>query len=227
MPTAGQSIVCFLDVLGFANMVQQDVSSDVPKHADKLRNVVTGIRWSANEAAFEVHQFSDSIVIAASYSPAAVVQLVALVSESQFMSVERQVLLRGGIALGRHFFDDGFLYSEALVAAYRIEVDRARYPRVIVDENVIALVRGTEQALVPELETLLLRDRDNAVFVDYIDHRDIAAHEEALKQLIAAADLNDVSVFEKYDWLVRYHNFTVTTRGLAAVDFGLADIRRL
>lgn len=224
---AGQSIVCFIDVLGFASMVEEDASLGSPRHADKLRAVVARIRSTAGAAGFEVHQFSDSIVIATGYSTAAISGLIGLVSEMQYESVERHVLLRGGVALGHHSFEDGLLYSEALVAAYRIEVGKARYPRIIVDENVVALMRGTEPLRVTELECLVLRDRDGAIFIDYLGDRNLGVHETALRDLMGEANLNEVSIFEKYDWLVRYHNFSMSARGLADVDFGLANIRRL
>jgi hypothetical protein len=224
---AGQSLVCFLDVLGFASMVEEDASLESPRHAQKLAGVVAAIRAGAAAAGFEVHQFSDSIVIATTYSAAVVARLIAVVSESQYAAVERHILLRGGMALGQHSFNNGFLYSEALVAAFRLEVGKARYPRIIIDENVVKLLSGTEPSRLPEIKQLVLRDRDGVLFLDYLASRNLPQHEAAVKRLITESDLANVGIFEKYDWLVRYHNYVSAKRSLGVIDFGLANIREL
>jgi hypothetical protein len=224
---AGQSLVCFLDVLGFARMVEVDASLDSPLYAANLEGVVSAIRGRAAKAGFEVHQFSDSIVIATTYSAAIVSCLVSVVCESQYLAVERHILLRGGIALGQYTFSNGFLYSEALVAAYRLEVQKARYPRVIVDENVVTLLRGTEPAALPQIKGSVLRDRDGALFLDYLAGQDLTQHEAAVRKLMTDSDLSDVGIFEKYDWLVRYHNYVGAKQGISAMDFGLASIGEL
>ena len=60
----------------------------------------------------------------------------------QWLALTSRLLLRGAISIGRHCPQLGFMFSQGLVAAYRLESGTARYPRVLVDVNLIELMKN-------------------------------------------------------------------------------------
>jgi hypothetical protein len=124
----------FLDLLGYRGLMKEK-ASEAPKWlyaaiSDALREA----EGLYPEVA--VRLLSDSIHI---HSPANclrnffdLVNVVQLVCKS-FMS--KGVLVRGGIAEGKHFTSNEVIVSEALVDAYTLECEHAVYPRILIENG--------------------------------------------------------------------------------------------
>ena len=207
-------VVAFLDVLGFAQFVESDARAPTPIYLNKLVESLSEARKSTPLEELELRSFSDSIVVTSPLDREMVIKLVSSVIGLQRAFVARGVLVRGGLAFGKHYADAESMYSEALVRAYRIERDLARFPRVVIDEQLIDWFVNDEsaaQGAKGEFRALLLKDRDGAVFANYLDHDLIAAH----AALIASYELDALtaSVLEKLQWLATYHNHVATAAG--------------
>src|SRR5690606_32881636 len=155
----------------------------------------------------DLRSFSDSIVLSAPLVPDAVVKLVLSVVGLQRIFTRRSVLVRGGIAMGKHFADQDSIYSEALVRAYRLEHEHARFPRIIYDIDLLDWFMNDEacsQESKAKVAELLLRDRDGKIFSHYLCPDLIAVHAD----LISSYQSQKVtaSVLEKVQWLASYHN---------------------
>jgi len=83
------------------------------------------------------------------------------------------ILLRGGISIGGHKEDNNMIFSEALVKAYKIEKDKAVTPRILIDSEIIELIKNeiaTQQiddiAMFNELYgKSIIRDWDKEYFI--------------------------------------------------------------
>lgn len=199
-------MVAFIDILGFSSFISDDAQSIEPARLLELRQLLASVKSSAVE--LDVRAFSDSIIISAPLEVTAVVQLLKTTLDLQSRFVSNGVLVRGGIAFGKHYSDDTLIYSEALIRAYELEKDKARFPRILVASDLLDWYFHNESTK-PEdadlVKSILLVDRDNFTFIDYLQVEAIESHLRVigLYKIYNATP----SVLEKIQWLCQYHNF--------------------
>lgn len=199
------NLVAFIDLLGFTSMVKSDLESPKgsEKYLDRLFRVHNRTRsLFEKELKLNLVQFSDSVVIATPYLPEKLPIFIEVISKYQFDLFCEGILARGGIALGKHFYEDGFMYSLGLIEAYKIESSISRYPRTIVSPDLLNLVY-------PMLEfpkdILLIRESDGYFFIDYLVHSEEEKISIYLTQLENKIDrMDNSSIKEKYIWLAEY-----------------------
>ena len=121
------SMIAFIDVLGFSNMVNQSVED-----AEKVRRLTAALNslyeriweWEADgyDSSFAFTQFSDSIVISAlagtTDSFEMLQQLLLGVTE---LADNYEILVRGGIARGLLIHDKEMVVGPAMIGAYQLE----------------------------------------------------------------------------------------------------------
>jgi hypothetical protein len=202
------AVVAFIDVLGFAALVEEDARSTDPKHLHRLVACLAEARESTPAGKLDVRSFSDSIIISAPLVAVGLADVVSSVVGLQRIFARNRVLIRGAIAYGKHFSDRDSVYSEALVRAYKLERGHARFPRVIIDPDLLDWFMNESCAgdgLKKVVVDAILLDRDARAFVNYLDATSLKGHLE----LIRSYDLVrlSASVLEKLQWLAAYHNF--------------------
>ncbi|MBB6732811.1 hypothetical protein [Cohnella zeiphila] len=228
--TLAQNVVCYLDILGFKNMVLSDRGQDEPRFLPIIEEVYKIIKDRLMKSGLEIKQFSDSIVLATSYySIANTIKLLRAVCDVQYHMVVRGVLVRGGVSLGKHFSSGDILYSEGLVNAYVLESSQAKFPRVLVHDGLLDILlsspMGNNGEVIREFCELFLVDKDSLTFLNYILDKDICIHEDAIKKLIKTTNLSEPGLYDKYRWLSEYHNYLVCTKGMDPIDFELPQFQ--
>lgn len=194
--------VAFIDILGFTQMVEADCKnpSQTFQNLNKLKEVLGQVIPSDDGYAKFV-QFSDSIVISAPYDPHKAVQFIGLCRDLQKALFLDGILCRGGIALGQHYMEDNFVFSEGLILAYRIEAQTARVPRIVVSTDLIDLIKYTNPQI--KLENLVA-ENDGERFVNYIEPLAPEQVNVLLSKLAKDTQNATVSVKEKILWLTDY-----------------------
>lgn len=197
--------VAFIDILGFSEMVRADCELfNAPKHLDRLYD--SHVRASAllgQDLEAGLIQFSDSIVFSRPFDLPSLdgfISAVATLQQSMFCD---GLLCRGGITFGKHFVKDRFMFSKGLIDAYKLESSLAKYPRILVSDNLLELANPTID--IKELE--VMREEDGLFFVDYLSEnkgRDKKYLIEVTKKIIAESKNAGVGVQEKMRWLARY-----------------------
>jgi hypothetical protein len=209
MTTYTQSLVAFLDILGFSDIVQNDCNSASTNNLEKIIEIV---KVASDALSFgDVRQFSDSIVCSVNYSIDNIISLINAIQKLQNSALEKGVLLRGGISLGKHYSDSNLLFSEALVNAYKIESVVARFPRVVLDSNIIELIeiiQADHSGTVEKFTSLICKDVDGEIFVSYCQEN----YGKTALDLVRSAlsKKYSSSIREKYIWLGRYIEKTHT-----------------
>lgn len=208
-----QHFVAFLDVLGFKEMVRSDVASGEHLFLSKLfrcHQSAAGI--FQDDPACSITQFSDSIVVSKPFDPDSFEWFATAVAEYQRLLLDQELLCRGGIAINKHFSNGSFTFSAGLIDAYRIESGSARYPRVVIDPDVMDLIFPGSQ-LVP---AYLIQEDDGLFFIDYIgltkNHRPktlTASINNVVGSLLASHQPS--SVREKGLWLAHYSDSILET----------------
>ena len=202
--------VAFLDILGFSDIVKRDCESptdsdnymrnmeklfDIYEHTLELYSSTTGL---------EMVQFSDSIVLAIPFSKDKFSFFVQIVSKFQYELFSRGLLCRGGIAYGKHFLKGGFLFSNGLIEAYKIERNIAKHPRVVVSTDLIELIYKDKKLndAIP-----LVKEIDDVFFVDFLANNNLSNSAEYLKSILDNVASSDISVKEKLRWLTEYFDY--------------------
>lgn len=199
--------VAFIDILGFSQMVRTDCEGtlDGQKYVDRLIDAHKQTTSIGREIdGLSVSQFSDSTVISAPYSKVDFADFVSVISSFQQSLLTKEILCRGGIAIGKHFSEGSFLFSNGLIEAYRIESGLAVFPRIVVSKDLIDLVYPNNT--IPE-ECSLVKENDNLFFVDYLSSTN-AVLARSLMETIIPGDLSiEPSIRSKQLWLIEYYNY--------------------
>lgn len=176
--------VAFLDLLGFKNMVNQSVVNQ-----DVLNNIYHALSYSGRmqhdnyfgllpmvDLGKQVTAFSDSIVI--SYDALmpgggfhVLMDLVYICNDLLGIGIP----VRGGVTVGQLIHDEQKCFGPAMVEAYTMESEKAKYPRIIIDQSVLEYdlskpgEANTVEYEAEYLSGIIKKDyRDGQYFLDYM-----------------------------------------------------------
>lgn len=169
-------VTAFLDILGFKNWINNSVEENVFNQIKKTLEYIADERES-NYHGFlseyntdgdkEISVFSDSIVI--SYGETERGGTFYLLMDLIYICIhlnQEGFFVRGGVTYGKLYHKDHVCFGPAMVKAYELE-QRAIYPRIIVDKNVLKHGRNCPgYANTPEqekefLKSLILEDKQD------------------------------------------------------------------
>lgn len=232
-----RSLLTYLDILGFSELIENKSAGDISRSIRVVREATEPRRFKnaieeIPEADFR--NFSDlciirKVIASPGKFPASgevFSQILHVVHVQANLLFDEGILLRGGITVGDVALSYGQLFGPAVVRGYALESQVARFPRVIVGEEVLQELR-TNPALVvhdaeydlKETRRLLRRDFDGEYFVDYLriieqeldDRSEYSAlldkHNEFIKRGLKRYR-GKPSIVAKYKWLHEYHRYT-------------------
>jgi hypothetical protein len=207
-----QHFVAFLDVLGFKEMVRDDVLKQSNDYLLKLYKCHQG---AANifhdDPTCTVTQFSDSIVISKPYDADSFPSFSTHVAQYQRLLLDEGLTCRGGIAVNKHFSVNSFTFSAGLIDAYVVESTAARYPRVVISQDLLALVYP--EGIINS--SFLIKEDDGLWFVDYLGLTSNMRPKSLLRSVegvvLGLFASESASVREKGLWLASYADAVLKT----------------
>ncbi|MCP3775217.1 hypothetical protein NLX71_18255 [Paenibacillus sp. MZ04-78.2] len=202
---AKNHFVAFIDLLGFSSMVKKDLEAPdgTNKYMEELFRVhQETIQLAGGVINLDVVQFSDSVILATEFKKENFNEFLWLITKYQFTLFSRGILSRGGVAYGKHYYNNGFLYSLGLIEAYNIESKIAKNPRVIVSSDLLELLYENEEAMVTS-KLPLIKENDGLLFLDYLSFCEDGI-ELFLDTITRGLENGDPKVREKYNWLSDY-----------------------
>lgn len=223
-----RSIVTFIDILGFSELVK----SRPPEEVD---NAISQLRLFASHdmpdplGATSV-AFSDSVVRMRPIDRpgAAFYEMLDLVHALGEL-VSLGVLIRGGMTLGDVANNDGRTFGPGFNAAYYLESKCAIHPRVVIDPELLRrctdppfIITNNRSDEYGYIRKLLRCSEDGLWHIDYLrafpeemDYPDedvipwIKSHKGLIEGISKAG--GDLSLGTKANWLASYHNQYVST----------------
>lgn len=220
-PRYEDRIILFIDFLAFKEIV--DATEDDPEELRRLIAAMDALAEIGGERPMKsqrVSQFSDSIVV--SYRVGETSGVFWLLVEMAWAVIDlahRGYLLRGAVTRGPLFHSKRHVVGPAMVRAYLMESKEAKFPRVIVDPQLIELARQhRSEQHTPEEEEEYVRhfvkeDNDGRLFFDYVSWDSVVeyagADDEAYGPYLARLSTviekglrhEDPGVAAKYLWL--------------------------
>ena len=205
--------IAYLDILGFKNIVRTEEASTIHEIFSNVRlakKVISGDRKSSdifcgirNKTKF--YFFSDSIVCAIPMEEPRAFEMVAsncmLLQHALWMQ-GLQVWIRGGITIGDLYCGKSEVFGPALVEAYLLESEVAKYPRIIMTEEIYK--QGIANSVNKEDIDFIFKTDSELRMVECLKYFRI--YELTFEQLIESVrknlqEITDPRVQEKYVWI--------------------------
>ena len=234
-----QSVITFIDILGFKNLIAKSTYQQISEKLNTIRRL-SGFNEKEDGEGFKpkIIQFSDSIIRIRPLDSQANMKLrYGLIFDEMLDLVHMQselinhgVCIRGGVSIGNVHFDKETLFGPGFVRAYELESTYANYPRIVVDPNIIAKLHkdkrltSAQNALSNEFSYIsknIRKESDGIYFIDYLRAFQTEVDEpeyvpEFLKNhkniiLENAGGATELTaVSAKYLWMANYHNTVIS-----------------
>jgi hypothetical protein len=228
-------VLAFIDILGISNAIDDSMNGNVEnvsgtkKINDLFDNIQKqlDVRNPTNEEYKKsrvVNFFSDTIII--SYLVTEKSAIFYILADILFLCCEtfrKDFLFRGAIVCDKLYHEKEKIFGPALVKAYKMEKELAIYPRIILDDSIINILKRydiRQRKLNEELKTiykLILKDFDGLYFLNYFDAINIVVEDEngiliyfeALRKVIINLERKingSLGIKSKFLWLKEKYN---------------------
>lgn len=230
-------IVAFIDILGFSDMIK-DAQEDNDKAYTTIMKITNAIEQAVEknldcrllpkdkpqptDPVYRV--FSDCICISSDCIEEMNSEFIDhflfyFLMNLLYVQAEltlHGIFIRGGVTINKHFYNDKIIFSSALVDAYKLESKKSIYPRILIHNSIIDMLRNlSHEDDMKLLNAVIKRDADGLVFLDYLEYisevDDLYSMYEFMVRHKATIEKNilgplEPEVKQKYLWLARYHN---------------------
>ena len=222
-----EMVVTFIDILGFKKLIKSENITEVRKvieHFNGFKNLSMYCHKTGNpnNDTFNSISASDAIIRLTRFPEDCNKELVTIKEIKVLASIQlklicyHQILIRGGLSIGKMYFNYNdrltSFFGPAYIRAYEIESKIASYPRIVIDKSVDydKLVNGNNRHI--------SYGKDGELFVDYLENSRydegvngftyelINKHKNSILKLIKNIDSSSTSIKNKYVWLALYHN---------------------
>ena len=175
MPAYEQTLVTYLDILGFSDLIDQ--SDKNPEKVAQIIEILFSMQSQAslgapyNSLPTNTQSFSDLVIRAihlTENSEVAVqigVECLVLAGIQCKLLINDSTLIRGGVCLEKFYMDQGFAFGPGLVRSHHLAEKVAIFSRIIIDPKIIALQNPKD---FPLHGTYIERGDDGAYFLDYL-----------------------------------------------------------
>jgi hypothetical protein len=251
-PRLRESIVAFIDILGFSNIATSCQSmEDSQRLLDKIAAAIDDSRSfvrlpiphgdSAQGHRWATKFFSDNLAFGYPFDESVDRATTAwfIIRSAQRYQLKMTLngfFVRGALTSGPVCLTDEIIFGSALIDCYLLESKASIVPRIVLSEPLQQLVMDSYRAsaagrLDPSAEQAICRDVDGWWFVNYLDAAQdsrgiqwelIEQHKASILESLSHTTRHDV--LPKYGWACRYHNvFCHWHRG----DPGYSDAYRI
>lgn len=230
-------LVTYLDILGFRNLIAEKSPNFISRAIRIVLEATAPDAQIKKQYREQFVSFSDLIVhtvpvdwhFSEEYQMGLVFNRVFDLLHGQVALVTQGLLFRGALTIGNMERTYGVLFGPGLIAAYDLEREKARFPRIILDPILLRelemnpnLRRHKYREEMEYLSPYLRKDSDGLTFIDYLggcqtesDPGEYARFLTRHKLLVSsglAEFRKDDKVLPKYEWLRSYHNNIVVER---------------
>lgn len=216
--------IAYLDMLGFKNLINTQPFEHLTSIFDKIRYSYKvyaktiehdGKDVSNSELTYKINTkiISDSICL---YIEAdETIKLFLLISaccmiQWELLNCDTPIFVRGGVVKGYMYSDGDIIFGEGLTRAYLLEEENAKYPRIIMSNDILQPLRiADSQNGKTTIEHIVFRDFDGFYTVDYFNRlihykKALKVMDKVLKYVNSILDsTTDPSLREKYNYFLQ------------------------
>ena len=139
--------IVYIDLLGTKEKIKSDTDGQV---LSMLHNVyhqaIKAFTQDIKEEQIKMKIFSDNIIIAREVPSEEdlsflINQMIGVAACFQFLLLGSGWPSRGGLTLGDLYMDETFVWGSGLVRAYELESKIAVFPRIVIDPNMMEIIK--------------------------------------------------------------------------------------
>lgn len=231
-----KQVVSFIDILGFKNLIESKTCEEMLEIHDafyKFNKEEGGDLSELTE--FKMINFSDCIVRCrppnntVMDAPPICLEILDLLNIQWQLIYCYGVLIRGAITIGDVYVDrtdeKATVFGKALNEAYDLESKKAKYPRIIIDTNILKTLQEIDSYYKDIVNTHLKQDSDGYYFINYLNCDSemysagretyyiefLEKHKKVCENLLKTGEQEKdekkrKKLEEKGNWLKEYHN---------------------
>lgn len=210
-----KGLVVFMDILGFKNYIcnekkEVDKIFSIFNFAEKIKYLYN----TSNMNGVQIEFFSDSFVLTTKEVSAA--SFFSIMTACLFVNMqlfkETGLCTRGAVVIGEFYHEQGIVFGPGVVKAYLLESEKAKYIRMIIDEDVAEVVNNATivhraKDGYSEFNWFMWLIQDSVKDNEYQREKGIELankYRESLLELIRK--YKDTSVYDKYLSLIYLYN---------------------
>ncbi len=228
-----KSFCAYIDILGFSDKIKANDLTFFETYLNVLNQELNyiekrhGLSGSKKVKEFALKIFTDNFVFGHPwYEQSGEVELGTIfevLSHIQLTFTKSNIFVRGAICMSDLYMDENIVLGPALIEAYKMESEKAIYPRIILSEDVINVVKehltyyGNNGSAPQNNEYLI--DIDGHYFVNYLStlfYWGDCPESTILKELIQHKNIvaqnliqfkDNFKLYDKFSWVAKYHNY--------------------
>lgn len=233
-PIQRRSVVCYLDYLGYQDLIAKDATGGLLHRLHSVYSkVISEIKASRTASElFSVRTFSDNVLIACPIDVEADAEnefaiVLNLVSMFQREMALHGYFFRGAMEIGDLHVNEDMIFGKAIVDAYVLESKHAKFPRIVIGPELKKQLQAWGKNYAPNENPstkALYQYDDGYWFVNYLFNlylmdeparpEEIQNHKIQIESVLRNEKRPDVR--EKYLWLARYHDAFCSQHGLSS-----------
>lgn len=184
-------LVAFLDILGFKSAINDHITGKDIEFLEKIDLALENAEYAidkhlkqAKDSNYDLgmisKQFSDSMTVSFKHPieedkkdiDERLGFALQSLSEIQREMLKSEVYIRGGLSLGIfHRENNKRIFSEGLINSYKLKSKKALYPRIILHDNLLNILKDMHENHRKDMEILgvdkiLVRDWDGVIFIN-------------------------------------------------------------
>jgi hypothetical protein len=232
-----KSFCAYIDILGFSDKIEKNDLSFFTLYLNTLKTELEHIETfhdlSGKEGykSFELKIFTDNFVFGHpwfdQFGESELGNIFEVLSHIQFTFAKANIFIRGAISISDLYMDENIVLGPALIESYKLESEKAIYPRILLSNEVVTIVKKhikyySEHESSPQSKEYLI-DIDGYHFVNYLF---ILFYDHSYPEKIITEELNkhkapiilnlnlhknNFKLFDKYSWTANYHNYFCDT----------------
>ena len=234
-----KSICCFIDILGYKDIICNSTDKENEENIEKLKSVYRYFEklnngYKDKYRNYKVRTFSDNIFIEVQLdehdffslgvnNEGNIYHILSELSNFQnIMFAEYGFFIRGAIIYGEVYSDDNIIYGKGIVEAVEGEKN-SKFPRIIISEDLKKIIDENRQSYGEDFwgdVTLVKLNNYSEYFLNYLNNMEWQCIEGVLEKHKKMIEYNlnkyknKENILEKYRWLKDYHNYYINKYGV-------------
>lgn len=227
-----KSFCAYMDILGFSEKI---ASNDLRFFSDYLTTLDKELKYidlihdlSGKKGLknFELKIFTDNFVFGHPWydnsGESELGNIFDILAHIQLTFAKSNIFVRGAVSMSNLYMDENIVLGPAIIESYKLESEKALYPRVILSKDVVEIVKKhvkyyAIQNSSPQSKEYLI-DVDGHYFLNYLvtiieenenpEHivTELTQHKDAVvKNLVMFKE--NFKLFNKFSWTANYHNY--------------------
>lgn len=167
----------FVDILGFRQLIER--LNDSPASFSALHDLLLRIHTPHSRIAtdkietdFRAQSISDAVAISANVNGLGLDQIFLSLQSLSIDLLSEGYFVRGSVVRAPLFHDDRTVFGQALVRAFHFESEIAKYPRIVVteevrDDMISYIARSEPDTIYPKMD-VLRQSADGPMYLDVL-----------------------------------------------------------